>query len=85
MQTSTVPRYAATPLPALLRAADPISLASADPGISVIDLPHEYRVARDYLGLTPAELRAVQLNGLRSAFLDDSEKDTLLAAAATRA
>lgn len=78
VQTSTVPSYAAHPLPALLRAGVRVSLASDDPGISAIDLPHEYRVARDQLGLSGAELREVQRNGLEAAFLGDGEKAELL-------
>ncbi len=85
VQTSTVPSYAAHPLPALLRAGVCISLASDDPGISAIDLPHEYRVAHDELGLTPEELRQLQLNGVRAAFLSEAEKQELLDAAARRA
>lgn len=78
LQTSTVPSYAAHPLPALLRAGVAISLASDDPGISAIDLPHEYRVARDELGLAPGELRQLQRNGLAAAFLSDAERADLL-------
>jgi adenosine deaminase len=79
VQTSTVPSYAAHPLPAFLRAGICVTLNSDDPGISAIDLPHEYRVARDELGLTPAELRQLQLNGLRAAFLSEAEREELLA------
>lgn len=79
VQTSTVPSYGAHPLPAMLRAGLCISLASDDPGISAIDLPHEYRVARDELGLTADELRQLQANGLAAAFLGEAEKAALLA------
>jgi adenosine deaminase len=78
LQTSTVPSYAAHPLPAFLRRGLCVTLASDDPGISAIDLPYEYRVARDKLGLTPAELRQLQLNGVQAAFLSDAEKQALL-------
>lgn len=81
VQTSTVPSYAAHPLPHLLRQGLCVTLASDDPGISAIDLPHEYRVARDQLGLAPVELRTLQQNGLDAAFLSDAEKRALLAAA----
>lgn len=77
VQTSTVASYAAHPLPALLRAGVRISLASDDPGISAIDLPHEYRVARDELGLSAPELRQLQLNGLEAAFISDSQRARL--------
>jgi adenosine deaminase len=85
LQTSTVPSYAAHPLPALLRRGLRVSLASDDPGISAIDLPHEYRIARDELGLSAAELRQIQLCGLRAAFLSEDDRAALLAAAVVRA
>lgn len=85
VQTSTVPSYAAHPLPAFLRAGIAVTLNSDDPGISAIDLPHEYRVAHDAIGLGSAELRQLQLNGLRAAFLSAAEQDALLAAKAGRA
>ncbi len=78
LQTSTVTSYAAHPLPALLRAGLCVTLNSDDPGISAIDLPHEYRIARDKLGLSAAELRRVQLNGLQAAFLSAAERDRLM-------
>jgi adenosine deaminase len=84
LQTSTVPGYAAHPLPLFLRRGLCVSLASDDPGISAIDLPHEYRVARDELGLSAAELRQLQLNGVQAAFLSDAERQALLDDAARR-
>lgn len=84
LQTSTVPSYTAHPLPHFLRRGICVTLNSDDPGISAIDLPYEYRVARDELGLTSAELRQLQLNGVRAAFLSDTEKQALLDAAARR-
>jgi len=78
VQTSTVPSYAAHPLPQFLRRGLCVTLASDDPGISAIDLPHEYRVARDELGLSSTELRQLQLNGVRAAFLSDAERRALL-------
>lgn len=80
VQTSTVPSYAAHPLPRFLRQGLCVTLASDDPGISAIDLPHEYRVAQQQLGLAPAELRQLQQNGLAAAFLSDAERAALVAA-----
>ncbi|MFL5802811.1 MAG: adenosine deaminase [Roseiflexaceae bacterium] len=77
IQTSTVPSYAAHPLPAFLRRGLMVTLASDDPGISAIDLAYEYRVARDELGLTPDELRRLQANGVAAAFLPDAERAEL--------
>ena len=77
VQTSTVASYAAHPLPQLLRRGLLVTLGSDDPGISAIDLPHEYRVARDELGLGPDELRRLQANGVQAAFLSDQEREEL--------
>src|SRR5262249_6003486 len=77
IQTSTVPSYAAHPLPAFLRRGLLVTLASDDPSISAIDLAYEYRVARDELGLAPGELRRLQANGVAAAFLSDAERAEL--------
>jgi adenosine deaminase len=77
VQTSTVASYAAHPLPAFLRRGLLVTLATDDPGISAIDLPHEYRVARDELGLATEELRRLQSNGVAAAFLSDTERAEL--------
>jgi len=77
VQTSTIPNYAAHPLPAFLQRGLRVTLASDDPGISAIDLAHEYRVARDKLGLTRDELRRMQANGVAAAFLSDAERAEL--------
>lgn len=79
VQTSTVASYAAHPLPALLRRGLAVTLNTDDPSISGIDLAHEYRVAEEELGLTPAELRTLQENALEAAFLSPEEKRALLA------
>jgi len=78
VQTSTVESYAAHPLPALLRRGLAVTLNTDDPSISGIDLAHEYRVAEDELGLTPAELRTLQENALEAAFLSPEERRALL-------
>jgi adenosine deaminase len=77
VQTSTVASYAAHPLSAFLRRGLLVTLATDDPGISAIDLPYEYRVARDELGLSPEELRRLQANGVAAAFLSDAERADL--------
>jgi len=77
IQTSTVPSYAAHPLPEFLRRGLLVTLATDDPGISAIDLPYEYRVARDELGLADADLRRLQANGVDAAFLSDAERSEL--------
>lgn len=84
VQTSTVGSYREHPLGRLLAAGIVATLNTDDPSISGIDLPHEYRVARDELGLGAAELATLQRNALAAAFLDDAERAELLARAAGR-
>ena len=48
------------------------------PGISGIDLPHEYSVAAPRAGLTPAMTAQAQKNALDMAFLSRQEKLELL-------
>ncbi len=80
LQTSTVPDYRSHPLPALLRRGIACTLNTDDPSISGIDLAHEYRVAADELGLSPAEIRRMQEMAIEAAFLSPAERAELLAA-----
>lgn len=80
LQTSTVPDYRSHPLPALLRRGIACTLNTDDPSISGIDLAHEYRVAADELGLSPAEIRRLQETAVEAAFLSPAERAELLAA-----
>ena len=78
VQTSTVPRYEDHPMPAFLDRGMLVTLNTDDPSISGIDLAHEYRVAREEMGLTGADLRQVQENAVEAAFLTTEERSTLL-------
>jgi adenosine deaminase len=69
VQTSTVRDYASHPLRAFLERGLLATINSDDPGISGIDLPHEYRVAAPAAGLTPQQIRQAQRNALEIAFL----------------
>ena len=80
LHTSTVPDYRSHPLPALLRRGIACTLNTDDPSISGIDLAHEYRVADEELGLSPAEIRRMQETALEAAFLTPAERAELLAA-----
>ncbi|HEX9945470.1 MAG TPA: adenosine deaminase [Thermoanaerobaculia bacterium] len=79
LHTSTVPDYRSHPLPGLLRRGLRVTLNTDDPGISGIDLAHEYRVAAGELGLTEVELRRLQENAVEAAFLTSGERAELLA------
>ena len=80
LHTSTVRDYASHPLPALLRRGIRCTLNSDDPGISGIDLAHEYRVAADEMGLAEEEIRRMQETAVEAAFLTPDERAELLAA-----
>ncbi|MFB2721722.1 adenosine deaminase [Shewanella xiamenensis] len=82
LHTSTVSSYAEHPFRTFMDAGVLISLNTDDPGVSAIDIKHEYRIAKSELGLSDAELAQVQRNGMEMAFLSESERKALYAAKA---
>jgi adenosine deaminase len=68
VQTSAVPGYAEHPLKAFVDQGLLATLNTDDPGISNITLAHEYRVAGNEMGLSPADLAQVKENARRVAF-----------------
>ncbi|QIR27565.1 adenosine deaminase [Kluyvera genomosp. 3] len=79
IQTSTVASLAQHPLKTFLDHGVLASLNTDDPAVQGIDIQHEYRVAAPAAGLTPAQIRQAQINGLEMAFLSAGEKQALLA------
>lgn len=79
IQTSTVASLAQHPLKTFLEHGVLASLNTDDPAVQGIDIQHEYRVAAPAAGLTPAQIRQAQINGLEMAFLSAGEKQALLA------
>ncbi len=77
VQTSTVSSYAAHPLRRFLEHGVRVSINTDDPGISGIDLAHEYNVAAPAAGLTREQIRQAQRNALAIAFLSEEEKARL--------
>ncbi|SDI33229.1 adenosine deaminase [Ferrimonas sediminum] len=61
-----------------------VCLNTDDPGVSANSIPFEYRMAKERIGLSDAQLRQIQINGARLAFLSDSDRQALLAKKATR-
>jgi adenosine deaminase len=55
-----------------------VCLNTDDPAVSGIDIINEYRVAQETLGMNADELSQIQLNGVKAAFLSDSEKQALI-------
>jgi adenosine deaminase len=80
VQTSTVADYASHPMRQFVEQGILVTLNTDDPGISQIDLRHEYDVAAPAAGLTACQIRQVQENALTVAFLTDDERETLRAA-----
>ncbi|MEM7481400.1 MAG: adenosine deaminase [Acidobacteriota bacterium] len=78
VHTSTYPSYAEHPLPQLLAHGLKVNLSTDDPAISGIDLAHEYRIAREELGLSEDDLDTLQNNALEAAFLTDEERAELV-------
>ncbi len=84
VQTSTVRDYASHPLRLFLERGLLATINTDDPGISAIDLAHEYERAAPAAGLGPAAIRQAQANALETAFLDAGEKRRLRERAAAR-
>ncbi|QIR13106.1 adenosine deaminase [Shewanella aestuarii] len=79
LHTSTVADYGVHPFSTFLDAGVLIGLNTDDPGVSNIDINHEYRIAKSELGLTDEQLAQVQRNGVDMAFISDSERKALYA------
>ncbi|MBT0587139.1 adenosine deaminase [Alteromonas oceanisediminis] len=78
-QTATVQDLAAHPMKVFLEKGLCVTLNTDDPGVSAIDLAHEYQVAHDVIGISQSDLEGIQRNAVEAAFLSDSEKRTLFA------
>ena len=78
VQTRVVPDYASHPLRHFLERGLLATINTDDPGISAIDLPHEYEVAAPSAGLTPAHVRQAQRNALAVAYLSVEERQALV-------
>ncbi len=84
VQTSVVADYASHPLARFLERGLLATINTDDPGISGIDLAHEYRVAAPAAGLAPEAIRQAQRNALEIVFLPEERKQALAATAAGR-
>jgi adenosine deaminase len=77
LHTSTVASYAAHPIRHLADLGVKFCLNTDDPGISAIDISHEYDIAAPAVGLTPGQIRQAQLDALEMAFLNPEDKESL--------
>jgi adenosine deaminase len=80
VQTRTVPDYASHPARHFLERGLLVTLNTDDPGISAIDLRHEYEVAAPAAGWAAAQVRQAQHNALAVAFLSTEERQALATA-----
>ncbi|MEM7029455.1 MAG: adenosine deaminase [Chloroflexota bacterium] len=79
VQISAVPDYESHPLRLLLEKGVKATINTDDPGISAIDLAHEYNVAAPKAGLTTAQIHQAQRNAFDIAFFpDESIKAALI-------
>ncbi|NMH61104.1 adenosine deaminase [Alteromonas ponticola] len=76
-QTTTLVDTARHPMRSFFDQGIAVTLNTDDPGVSAIDLAHEYKVAHDVIGFNKAELAQIQLNALEQAFLPEAEKNEI--------
>ncbi|EOY6713592.1 adenosine deaminase [Proteus mirabilis] len=78
IQTSTIASLAQHPLKKFLEHGIIASLNTDAPAVEGIELKHEYTVAAPAAGLTAAQIRQAQINGLTMAFISQAERDALI-------
>lgn len=78
VQTSTVADLSHHPLSRMLERGLLASINTDDPGVSAIDLPYELNVAAPAAGLSNEQIRTAQLNAVKTAFITDDEKMSLV-------
>jgi adenosine deaminase len=77
-QSGVVPALSAHPLPRMLQAGLDVTLNTDDPSVSRIDLSHEFKLAREDLGMPIDILKGRVLAAAQAAFLPDDERDELV-------
>ena len=77
LHTSTVESYALHPIKSLADRGVKFCLSTDDPGISAIDIKHEYELAAPATGLSTEQIHQSQCDGLDMAFLSADEKSEL--------
>lgn len=77
--TGVVATLAEHPLPVLLAAGVPVSLATDDPGMFHTDMNREYQLCHSQFGLGPAELAGLARTGARAAFCSEDTRRAIMA------
>jgi len=78
LHISAVANYAEHPIKRLADHGVKFCLNTDDPGISAIDIVHEYEIAAPAVGLTAEQIRQSQIDALDMAFLSGDEKTELM-------
>lgn len=84
LQTSTIADITNHPIKTFLNHGVMASLNTDDPAVEGIELPYEYEVAAIQAGLSLAQIKQAQINGLEMSFLSAQEKQALRDIAAKR-
>lgn len=84
LQTSTIADITNHPIKTFLNHGVMASLNTDDPAVEGIELPYEYEVAAIHAGLSLAQIKQAQINGLEMSFLSAQEKQALRDIAAKR-
>jgi aminodeoxyfutalosine deaminase len=79
LRTGAVRSLDEHPLPTLLAAGVPVTLATDDPGMFHTDLDAEYRLCHELFGLGIPELAEIARTGARAAFCAPELRDRILA------
>ncbi len=77
LHISAVRDYASHPIKRLADQGVSFCLNTDDPGISAIDITHEYETAAPATGLTAAQITGAQRDAVEMAFLSQDEKSAL--------
>lgn len=75
--TATVSDLSSHPIKQFLEHGMQVTLSTDDPGVSAIDIAHEFNLAKTVLGLTKEQLESIQHFGVKQAFLNSQEKEAL--------
>jgi aminodeoxyfutalosine deaminase len=79
LRTGAVRDIAQHPLPAIVAAGVPVTLATDDPGMFHTDLDAEYRLCHEVFGMGFAEVAEIARTGARAAFCSAELRAALLA------
>jgi adenosine deaminase len=77
-QSGVVPALSEHPLPRMLKAGLNVTLNTDDPSVSRIDLSHEFKLAREDLGIQIDVLMQRVLAAARASFLPERERKELV-------